>query len=226
MTEVEWLACADPAAMLRFVESTASKRKLRLFACICGRSIWNCFADERSKHAIVVAEQFADGQATHEGLAAAHRAAVAAHDDPTVPHHMVEGAAIAAAFAVCQICAEETPERVYFTAAVVLDPFAASEGLRDIAAAHAPFYRKQADFLRDLLGNPFRTVTVDPAWLTPTVVSLATTIYDERAFDRLPILADAMEDAGCTNSDLLNHCRQPAEHARGCWAVDLLLGKQ
>jgi hypothetical protein len=80
--------------------------------------------------------------------------------------------------------------------------------------------------LRDVFGNPFRPVTVNPTWQTATVVSLAQAIYDERAFDRMPILADALEDAGCTNADVLNHCRQPGEHVRGCWVVDLLLGKQ
>jgi hypothetical protein len=84
----------------------------------------------------------------------------------------------------------------------------------------------QPKLVRDIFGNPFRPVTVDSAWLSPTVVSLATRIYDDRAFDRLPILADALEDAGCTNADILNHCRQPGEHVRGCWAVDLVLGKE
>jgi hypothetical protein len=86
--------------------------------------------------------------------------------------------------------------------------------------------QSQAALAREVFGNPFRPVNVDLAWLSPTVVSLATGIYEDRAFDRLPILADALEDAGCTSADLLNHCRQPGEHARGCWPVDLLLGKQ
>jgi hypothetical protein len=81
------------------------------------------------------------------------------------------------------------------------------------------------DVIRDIFGNPFDPVATDPAWLTPTVVSLAQAIYDERAFDRLPILADALEDAGCNHEEILNHCRQPEEHVRGCWAVDLLLDK-
>ena len=68
--------------------------------------------------------------------------------------------------------------------------------------------------------------TLDPAWLTPTVQSIAAAIYQDRAFDRLPILADALEEAGCTNADVLLHCRQPGEHVRGCWVVDLLLGKE
>ncbi|MBL8798455.1 MAG: hypothetical protein JNM56_31460 [Planctomycetia bacterium] len=83
----------------------------------------------------------------------------------------------------------------------------------------------QLRLLRDIFGNPFRPVAVEPTWLTSTVASLAQAIYDERAFDRLPILADALEDAGCDNADILNHCRQPGEHVRGCWCVDLVLGK-
>jgi hypothetical protein len=66
---------------------------------------------------------------------------------------------------------------------------------------------------------------IQPAWLTATVVGVALSIR-AGAFDRLPILADALEDAGCTNADILNHCRQPGEHVRGCWAVDLVLGKK
>jgi hypothetical protein len=89
--------------------------------------------------------------------------------------------------------------------------------------------REQADLLRDLCGNPFRPVSLDPAilkWKDSTIVRLAQGIYAERAFDRLPILADALEEAGCTNADILAHCRRPGAHVRGCWAVDLLLGKE
>jgi hypothetical protein len=85
--------------------------------------------------------------------------------------------------------------------------------------------RREGDIIRDIFGNPFRPVTVDPAWLTSTVVALATGIYTERAFDRMPILADALMDAGCANADVLNHCRSDGPHVRGCWVVDLLLGK-
>ena len=82
-----------------------------------------------------------------------------------------------------------------------------------------------AEFMRDIFGNPFRPVTADPAWLTSDVVALATSIYAEKAFDRLPILADALQDAGCDNADVLDHCRSDGPHVRGCWVVDLLLGK-
>jgi hypothetical protein len=83
----------------------------------------------------------------------------------------------------------------------------------------------QANALRDIFGNPFRPITLNPAWLTSTVLALASGIYNEKAFDRMPILADALQHAGCDNADMLNHCRQPEEHVRGCWVVDLILSK-
>jgi len=84
----------------------------------------------------------------------------------------------------------------------------------------------QSQLLRCVVGNPFRPVAVDPPWLTSNVSALALGIYDERAFDRMPILADALEDAGCDDAEMLNHCREPGPHVRGCWVVDLLLGKE
>ena len=79
--------------------------------------------------------------------------------------------------------------------------------------------------IRDIFGNPFRPVPADPRWLTPTVVALADAIYAGRMFDRLPVLADALEEAGCDNADILTHCRGDGPHVRGCWVVDLVLGK-
>lgn len=83
-----------------------------------------------------------------------------------------------------------------------------------------------ADFLRDLLGNPFRPVSVEAGCISPTVKQLAAAIYMDRAFDRLPILADALEESGCTNAEILRHCRGRGPHVLGCWVVDLLLGKE
>jgi len=77
---------------------------------------------------------------------------------------------------------------------------------------------------REFFGNPFRPVIVDPSWLTSTVHALAKGIYDEKAFDRMPILADALMDAGCNNEEVLHHCRSEAPHVRGCWLIDSLLG--
>jgi hypothetical protein len=84
----------------------------------------------------------------------------------------------------------------------------------------------QCDLLRDVFGNPFRPVAFDPSWRTSTVVSLAQQMYDSRDFSAIPILADAFQDAGCDNAAVLDHCRSSSEHVRGCWLVDLILGKK
>jgi hypothetical protein len=87
--------------------------------------------------------------------------------------------------------------------------------------------RAMCERIRDIFGNPYRPVETNPAWLTSTVVALARGIYDEKAFDRLPILADALQDAGCESADVLDHCRDAKQvHVRGCWVVDLILGKE
>jgi hypothetical protein len=96
----------------------------------------------------------------------------------------------------------------------------------DEGPALAAERRQQAGLLLDIFGNPFRPVTIHPTWQTSNVTALAQAICDDRAFDRIPILADALEDAGCDNVDILNHCRQPGEHVRGCWVLDLVLGKE
>jgi len=121
-------------------------------------------------------------------------------------------------------------------AAGELRNFAAHHQIRDSGDANAERSKDfhdaldaeavgQSNLIRDIFGNPFRSIFVDSTWLTPTVVAIATAIYEDRAFDRLPILADALEEAGCTNADVLLHCRQPGEHVRGCWVVDLVQGK-
>lgn len=98
-----------------------------------------------------------------------------------------------------------------------------AEARRDLAAD--PVVSGRASLVRCLFGNPFRPAAVNPCWLTSTVVDLASGIYADRAWDRLPILADALEDVGCIDADVIGHCRSSGPHARGCWVVDLLLGK-
>ncbi len=86
--------------------------------------------------------------------------------------------------------------------------------------------RFHCNLLRDIFGNPFRPVAFDPAWRSDTAVSLAKHIYESRDFSAMPILADALQDAGCDNADILKHCRDETQvHVRGCWVVDLVLGK-
>ncbi len=87
--------------------------------------------------------------------------------------------------------------------------------------------RGECALIRDLFGNPFHPATIESDWLDwndGCVVKMARAIYDEREFQEMTILADALDEAGCTTPDILNHCRQPGEHARGCWVLDLLLG--
>ncbi|MBP3960792.1 hypothetical protein J8F10_36690 [Gemmata sp. G18] len=86
--------------------------------------------------------------------------------------------------------------------------------------------RDQADTLRDIFGNTFRPVSLSPSWRTDTAVALATQMYEAREFSTMPILADALQDAGCDSADILEHCRSKGPHVRGCWVVDLVLGKE
>jgi|SRR5579883_145827 len=97
--------------------------------------------------------------------------------------------------------------------------------LPEYEQAFAAEQQTQCAILRDIVGNPFRRVAFDPLWFTSTVVALAQQMYDSRDFSAMPILADALQDAGCDNADILDHCRLPSEHVRGCWVVDALLGK-
>ena len=95
-----------------------------------------------------------------------------------------------------------------------------------VSAEYAAERAIQADLLRDIFGNPFRSSELRPEWLTDTVANLARQMYASREFGAMPILADALQDAGCDDEDMLSHCRGDREHVRGCWVVDLLLGKQ
>jgi len=86
--------------------------------------------------------------------------------------------------------------------------------------------KDHVSLLRDIFGNPFRSLTFEPDWRTSTAVALAQQMYDSRDFSAMPILADALQDAGCDNAEILDHCRGPGSHVRGCWVADLVLGKE
>jgi hypothetical protein len=110
--------------------------------------------------------------------------------------------------------------------AVAAAPKAAAYDAPDKELAWKAESRVQAILLRDVFGNPFRPVAFDPGWRLPYPVALAETIYDHRAFARMPELADALDGTGCTDADLLAHCKGHGPHVRGCWVVDLVLGKK
>jgi hypothetical protein len=108
-------------------------------------------------------------------------------------------------------------------------PQAAARLLQVTLAQDAPAWSPHLTGLMREIWHPFQAPAVEPAWRSSNsgaAIQLAQGIYADRAFDRLPILADALEDGGCTNADILNHCRQPGEHVRGCWCVDLVLGRE
>jgi hypothetical protein len=101
-------------------------------------------------------------------------------------------------------------------------PGTAWDEIGDATRSHANY---QASLVRDIYGNPFRSVIFDTAWRSTTTIGLAETMYASRDFAAMPILADALEEAGCYNTAVLAHCRGPGPHVRGCWVVDLVLGK-
>jgi hypothetical protein len=218
MTEADWLACADPIAMLDALRGRASERKLRLFAVACCRGIWHLLADERSRAAVAVIEQYADGLVGRERLVAARDEAREAKRRFPVPAQVRAWRAAGAVQDATRDMARSAALNSAAESGRAMD--AGDTNHRDVEAM-----RSRAALLRCIVGNPFRPETEDPAWMTPPVVALARAIYDERAFDRLDELADTLQGAGCNNAAFLAHCRDPGEHARGCWVVDSILGK-
>jgi hypothetical protein len=225
MTEEEWLLCEDITQMILHLETNGhqSYRKFRLFAVGCCRSIWTGLRDQRSRTAVEVAEQYADGFVTQDTLRQAFIHGCAALEACREFSQFSEYQAIAAYLAAARNI-NETPEKIPVSEdAIEVASHVWSYSLDGEIAGDQK--QLQPALLRDIFGNPFRPVTLDPAWLTSTAVALANGIYTERAFDRMPILADALEEAGCDNADVLLHCRGDGPHVKGCWVVDLILGK-
>jgi hypothetical protein len=202
VTEADWLDCTVPWQLAHYMHTRASNRKKRLLACACCRQEWRRLG-KPGQRAVEEAERFADGLTSEAELAAACRAAEAAGGRvalrPPAPRHIAAD--------TCRPQVEGTPL------------FPAEEG-------------RMISLMRDIFGNPFRPVQLESSWLTSNVVGLARAAHEERVLpagtlepDRLAILADALEDAGCTNADILSHLRGPGPHVRGCWVVDLLLQK-
>jgi hypothetical protein len=196
VTEAEWLECADPFPMLAVLRERGwqNDRRLRLFAAACSRRIWDRI-DEFGRAAVEMAEAFADGQATEDELRAARHSCKAAG----------QGASWYAA---------------------VSDPAIAARNaaLSAQSGADVEIERKaQAELLRDIFDNPFQSFrAIGPAFRTPAVTELASTIYERRLFARLPELAVMLAALGCADSDLLAHLRSSGAHVRGCWALDRL----
>jgi hypothetical protein len=254
MTEAEWLAAEHPALMLRDLHqhraaarTPGGRRRLRLFACACCRSSWEHFDDERCRRAVEVSERFADGEARPAELVEARREALTVDQEArekfetvrrpltldvaarlaAVVHVRVAFAAVGvtATRSVTKAAEDVARQIVELRGALCEAPGGPRRPYGELLRAEA---RAQTALVRDIFGNPFRPAAADPAWherAGGVVPKLARSIYAERAFDRLPVLADALEDAGCTDREILDHCRGGGTHFRGCWVVDLVLGK-
>jgi hypothetical protein len=238
MDEATWDVCPDPFEMLNFLQSRGrgSDRKLRLVCCTVCRAVAHLLTDKRYRAALDVAERYADGLASLSELRRANGVVVQARDhideyEWSEDKQGVLWALNAVSWATLQREPPDPPDFLAWCAASSAKSASVWEESPE-AAVHA----SQSALLRDILGNPFRPVALDPAWLTwhgGTIRKLALSAYEDRELPsghldthHLAVLADALEDAGCTDPDLLGHCRGPGPHVRGCWVIDLLLGRK
>jgi hypothetical protein len=219
VTETGWLRATTVRSLLGILDEWAwgrtpeCQRKLRLFACAACRLVWDQIAPHAEPQTCVeFAERFADGagsKARLRRLRDANESWLERHQQRRLRYHPHRVEVVRVAGATCE---------------------------PDLRGRRLPEYQPEGAFaghssalvglLRCIFGNPFRPVEFTPKWRSETAVALASGIYTERAFDRMPILADALEEAGCDHPDVLTHCREPnAHHARGCWVVDGVLGK-
>jgi hypothetical protein len=207
MTEAEWLASADPKPMLEFL-GEASDRKLRLFGAWCCAYHLGGYLTPPEQTVLKAYERRLDGQLSDQEW-----------------FETYSGAGGAVLRTEIQFLLSPDP------VAAAKRSAAGNYGLTTLINRPGIIQSdngRKCVVLRDLFGNPFRPATLSPfilCWNDGTIRNLAQTIYDERTFDRLPILADALEEAGCVDEAILGHCRQPGEHVRGCWVIDLLTGR-
>jgi hypothetical protein len=210
MTHEEWLASTDPEAIWRLYPPM-SDRKVRLWVSGCcrimlnprARTPWyeryaNWFAPAQWLPNLEAAEDYADGLIDQQAL--------------RERRDLKSGG----------------PHNVLKTVAGIKS-FSHAEAIRRVGRCSgefgSPSRAEMRGLIRDVFGNPFRPAALDAAWRTSPTVGLARSMYESRNFGTMPILADALEEAGCNNPDMLTHCREPGNHVRGCWVVDLVLGK-
>ncbi|MDY3556401.1 hypothetical protein R5W24_005566 [Gemmata sp. JC717] len=253
MTEADWLACRQPAPMLDALGDLASPRKRRLFACACCRRLEAPLPHLWLRAALDVAERFADGHVSNdelrdawrrvgEDLHTAHRRIeIETRSGPRPPKDVRASALLEAQYSALRelstaVAVSISRSGLGQDAVRAVQSAAQTAALRTAigdwqvraAASDAGCAEElaQAELVRDLFTDRFWFVVPDPVWFTPDVLALANYIYNDHAFEQMPILADALQDAGCESGRVLDHCRGPGPHARGCWVVDLVLGKE
>jgi hypothetical protein len=241
MTEAAWLTAKESWMLLTFLEGyfeegtinalkmKPSDRKWRMFACATVRSIANGIDNDLCRKCLEIAEQFADGLVDVGILQQFQHAA----EEQTWPDQW-QGipAPYTANFIAGRAGITQKGRDCYamarWVSGMVWQVIMATEEVHweNFETLRAKREEYECELIRCIFGNPFHPITLDSAWLTPKVKLLAKANYDDRAFERMPELADALEQGGCTNQDILNHCRGLGPHVKGCWALDLLLGKE
>jgi hypothetical protein len=230
MNEVDWLAGLEPAAMLAYLDGKVSDRKLRLFACACVRRYWRRLRYLTPRATVELAERHAEGQVEEAELEPARQnAEESALNAPYNEQYAYQAAAATllepAGEAARQAC-EFIRQQAVRDAANEVAPF--ENEARINAEASRAECRELGALLHEVFGNPFRPVIVDPSWLNVSGGAGAAILHavdEEQCFAELPYLGDALEDAGCRDDNLLRHLRRSDGHVRGCWAVDLLMGR-
>jgi hypothetical protein len=228
MTEAEWLKTKIPLYMLREFPGEWDARKARLFWCACCRR-YGLSSDERMRRLLEAAEDHSEADTTwfarrFPALFGLYRASDAGHVKfrhyltlrgffNTPPDSLLR---------FVEILAPSSARGTLLKAGQ--DPWSA-ECARPFNEAEGVVNNWLSAALREVFGNPFRPVALNPAWLTSDVLALARQMYESRDFGAMPILADALQEAGCDHINVLGHCREPGEHVRGCWVIDMLLGK-
>jgi hypothetical protein len=204
MAEDDWLSTTNPGAMLTFLVNKTTNRKLRLFACGCSWLWWKSLGDSH-RTILAIGERYADGLASSEEIEHGRRLA------------RQSGPALAAMMLVV----------IEDIVRAILPAFNHEYDLR------VEDRRKYCNLLQEIVGNPFCPLSLEPSWQTPTVRALAQAAYDRASSltgtietDRLSVLADALEDAGCADPVILEHLRGPGPHYRGCFVIDAILNKK
>lgn len=211
LTEERWWSaegCDGAAWMLRRMwdqHGAAAMRKSKLFVCACTRSAWKWSLLGMERRAIETAERYADCQASLEELSEMHLALTLSPGRAT------------RVTALCLLATRSSDVRH--------NDCMAAYHVRPSSPRESEWYVDPVIWVRDIFGDPFHPVNFDPAWRTPDVCTLAESAYRDRDFTLLPVLGDALLDAGCANEDVLAHCRAKTPHTRGCWVLDRILGK-
>lgn len=241
MNEREWLDGEKTGTLIAHAKKVGSERKLRLFALACCRRIEHLLVDKRSVAALAALENYIEGKCTSAELehhCLESKQAVDAIEAPLRDEHGVvrtNAQSMAACAVKWAVNSNITPQSAISSVAlwssgsvtsVIYDRIQVR--IAEFVAAERAETLVQCQLIRDICGNPFRRPKIDSTcleWRDGTIIKLAQTIYLDQVFDELPILADALEEAGCTDADVMSHCRGPRPHVRGCWVVDLILGK-